>query len=294
MNKSCNTKNKFLNNIALGSLLLGSFAGMFPQLYAGRAAPRKLVMGKPPAGNSPTAKSNAAKPPMGKAAAAKSALGNPNAAQSRVRSRGPAVSAKPNARASATPENFDGNAFFTAEQMTKLTQPDNPIDPKQYPLHCAVFFGFKDAVQRILAHGYDGNGWNSNEKYHNAVSPLELTLDPDIIALLCKKKANVNAQDVFGNTPLHQILGNPETIESHYPAISVLVEYGAQFDIKNQYGQTPQAIVETAIQNKIVKFNSTKKTIDDAVSQKYEIIYLLILLKLHNFPYPYRPSNALH
>jgi hypothetical protein len=57
---------------------------------------------------------------------------------------------------------------------------------------------------------------------------------PDLVRLLLKNGANINAQDRSGTTPIMQAFqGDPE---ADLPVIEAFMEYGPNLDIKNTYG----------------------------------------------------------
>lgn len=61
----------------------------------------------------------------------------------------------------------------------------------------------------------------------------------DIVALLLKYNANVNAQDAWGRTPLHYATFNAELYSPKI--VKLLLENNADPDIKDKNGLTPQA-----------------------------------------------------
>lgn len=75
----------------------------------------------------------------------------------------------------------------------------------------------------------DGRTLLINASFYNRV---------DIVKLLIKRGANVNAKDSTGNTPLHAAVQ-----ESNIEIIRILLENGADINSKNSFGNTPIWIV---------------------------------------------------
>jgi hypothetical protein len=79
------------------------------------------------------------------------------------------------------------------------------------PLCIAIFNGHKDAVQFLLE-----NKANVEGVYHSGRTPLFLCTSKEMVELLVKYKANVNARDVVKWTPLDWAVrkGNVEVVEA--------------------------------------------------------------------------------
>jgi ankyrin repeat protein len=122
------------------------------------------------------------------------------------------------------------------------------------PLHLAVNRGDREAVEILLDHGADPNirDLAGGTPLHWAVA----TGFPDIIELLLERGADPNARDNAGNTPLHiAAMGHISEVAEmffelaprfglEYPydpldRVRILLEYGADPTVKNNYGQTP-------------------------------------------------------
>lgn len=108
-------------------------------------------------------------------------------------------------------------------------------------LHSACQAGQLECAQLLIDHGAlvdertrDFDGCSTEHR-----TPLHLACDPDpgahtesCIRLLVKHRANVNAQDASGKTPLHHAYNKPKILK-------VLLELGANTHIQDKDGKTP-------------------------------------------------------
>lgn len=114
----------------------------------------------------------------------------------------------------------------------------NDYSPEGTPLHHAVKNGTSAMVRILLAHGADPNakgkcaGIESID--YNGVSALHMAVaqgDLEKVKLLIQNKANVNAQNNQGQTPLHAV--------SNVEILNLLIANGADINQKDNHGQTP-------------------------------------------------------
>jgi len=105
------------------------------------------------------------------------------------------------------------------------------------PLHCAVTCRRGNIVEDLLAHGADVSIRNQygQTPLHRAAS----SGDPKIMALLLTpKNAEPDAQDDLGRSPLHYA-----ALNDHLPIVKLLNAHQADFDLKDQLGETPRDIL---------------------------------------------------
>ena len=125
------------------------------------------------------------------------------------------------------------------------------------PLHLAVMAGRRDVVELLLSHGADPNARDAagQTPLHWAVGEGHV----DIVELLLERSADPNAKDYAGNTPLHtaamtkyfsdvaevmfevapKILGPAGFPYDRTDVVRLLLEYGADPALENEYGLTP-------------------------------------------------------
>ncbi|KAH9047930.1 ankyrin repeat-containing domain protein [Lactarius deliciosus] len=105
------------------------------------------------------------------------------------------------------------------------------------PLHDASSVNNLKAVRVLL-----DNGAYANAKTNLGLTPLHQVgsdvfsneLSSGVIQLLIERGANVNAQDKDHDTPLHLIYSS-----SQVELVRILLNYGANVDMKNKLGHTP-------------------------------------------------------
>lgn len=92
------------------------------------------------------------------------------------------------------------NAVWTGEWST--SEAGQTLDcPKGWtPLHCAVYVGNKDIVNKLLEHGADVNGGDcdGNSPLHRAMERQ----DPEAMEVLLRNKAEVDTPNIEGLAPL--------------------------------------------------------------------------------------------
>jgi ankyrin repeat protein len=96
-----------------------------------------------------------------------------------------------------------------------------------------------DVVKLLLA-----NGANPDQPNFDGYPPLVLAIgmlqDKDIVAALLDARADANAKDKYGMTPLHSaVLINRKNF------VELLLAKGAEVNIRNKYGQTPLEIAKS-------------------------------------------------
>lgn len=98
-----------------------------------------------------------------------------------------------------------GNTLSGIVEVLLCSGADSRVQCKdgRTPLHIAAFFRKEEAVRSLLAHG-----------------------------------ANIDAQDLCGNTPLHDVAGQVQS--DCADLVRFLLSCGANGNIKNNRGQTPQ------------------------------------------------------
>ncbi|MDR0418164.1 MAG: ankyrin repeat domain-containing protein [Puniceicoccales bacterium] len=111
-------------------------------------------------------------------------------------------------------------------------------------LHEAVADNEISEVIQLLREGADLNG---TDRQGNTL--LHYANTPEMVELLCKKGANINAQNKYGDTPLLDAVAIPCPCLEY---IGVLLANGANPDIKNRRGHSPRFKVREAIKNGIV------------------------------------------
>lgn len=99
------------------------------------------------------------------------------------------------------------------------------------PLHDAVVFGSPKIITLLLAYGADPNVID-----HDGMTPLFKAVqqsNTNAVQLLLENGADAN-QYVKGITPLHQA-----TYDSHLEVIQLLLAHGAAINAQNMFGRTP-------------------------------------------------------
>jgi ankyrin repeat protein len=99
------------------------------------------------------------------------------------------------------------------------------------PLHLAVRYGHKDVAEFLLEHKADVNAKNNV-----GGTPLHVVANSVVAAPLLANKADVNARDDDGDTPLHSA-----AFSNHKDVAELLLANNAAVDAKNNNGRTPLA-----------------------------------------------------
>jgi len=107
-------------------------------------------------------------------------------------------------------------------------QPIPDLDSGETPLHWAAGNGLVVIAEGLLENGADIDAQDlfGRTPLHRAVA------DPAMVAFLIREGANVNTRDVFGRTPLHEALPYVESVV-------LLVDFGAEIDAQDFMGHTP-------------------------------------------------------
>lgn len=138
---------------------------------------------------------------------------------------------------------FGESALHTAAAMKNLemvkfllnrgANVDNQRQGGRTPLMDAVLIGSQDTciVQHLLDAGADVQLQDENK-----LSALHFAQTEELIDILVKKGACVNAVDIDGSTALHHRVkqGVP-----NLPAVQKLIDAGAEVNAKDKYGNTP-------------------------------------------------------
>ncbi|KAH0579586.1 hypothetical protein H2248_002437 [Termitomyces sp. 'cryptogamus'] len=102
----------------------------------------------------------------------------------------------------------------------------------QNTLHIAVWHGWLNIVKLLLKYNADVDARN-----HWGETPLHLAASLghlDIVGLLLKHNADVNARDQWGETPLHQT-----ACVGHLDVVQFLFNHNADVHARNNKGKTP-------------------------------------------------------
>src|ERR1039458_2083724 len=95
------------------------------------------------------------------------------------------------------------------------------------PLGLASYFGHYDVVNLLITKGAEVNIYSKNDM---RAAPINIAVSADnleIAQLLLENKANPNAIEMKGITPLHEAAGN-----GNLDLAELLLKYGANADIK--------------------------------------------------------------
>lgn len=128
------------------------------------------------------------------------------------------------------------------------------VEPFQYfeggrsvtiPLFYASDMGLVSTVDGLLSDGYE-----PNENSGSCETPLHRAVmrgHEDVVILLLKHKADVNAKDIKGRTPLHC------AIESTTSVVQLLLEHGAEVNTADNGGCTPLHLATYHSHSEIVR-----------------------------------------
>lgn len=111
------------------------------------------------------------------------------------------------------------------------------------PLHEACRSGRRQIAQLLI----DKNSESVNKENSSQRTSMHYAAEggyTEIIALLCKEGAAVDAVDEDGDTPLHRAALYPQLFEK---VQNCLMKYGSRIDIKNKGGHTALDIYGTLI-----------------------------------------------
>ena len=101
-----------------------------------------------------------------------------------------------------------------------------------------------EIVLDFIAAGADVNehGSYSSAPLHHAIG---MRLKPSVIRAMVAAGADVNAQDDDGDTPLHWLLRRNESRSLSNPISRILLEAGADMELRNKKGVSPKNILES-------------------------------------------------
>jgi ankyrin repeat protein len=104
------------------------------------------------------------------------------------------------------------------------------ISSFDYKKHDRSAAEYATVFERLVASGADIHCRHTRGL--SKVTLLHSVADPELVPVICKLGADVEARDNFGRTPLHSQTGNPEVIRA-------LLEQGANAQAVDQNGGTP-------------------------------------------------------
>jgi ankyrin repeat protein len=308
MNKNYNMKNKFLKNIALSGFLFGSFAGTFPQLWAGPlhkaaadgneiAVARLLREGfaldeKDEFGYVPL--HYASDPDM-----IDVLLNTYNNARGDVtiNETNPSNGDTPLHCAVRAPDpdlirighllslgadkdkkNHEGHS--PASIITKIVQTNAPRKRKVYTEIQRLFSqiaprSLHDAVADDDIAGVQrllAAGADPNGKDEHGTKPLHHAGNLQMIDLLCGKGANINGIDQFGDTLLHWAVSEDNP---NLEYIKRLLQKGASVDVANRNNDTPLLMVERTIRHGVIANGS--QIVSESVTNSTRLAYFEVL-----------------
>ena len=118
----------------------------------------------------------------------------------------------------------------------------------QTPLMEAIIFKQEEIAKLLVENGADVNA--QDDKGWSALHFAAQSYLPNTIKLLITKKADIDPQDAWGNTPLLRAIYNSNNGET----IRLLLEAGADRNKKNNYGHSPLEIAQKVDDHKIIKY----------------------------------------
>jgi hypothetical protein len=148
-----------------------------------------------------------------------------------------------------------GQHFKTAQLLYKRgADPNVRCYDEGTPLHAAVQSGHLETVQKLIEYNADVNsqnriGWTPLHIASRLVQP-----NIDVVQLLLERGVDVNARAKDSCTALHEAsgYGTPE-------AVRLLLEYGADMEMKNDNGKTPYQTMSGTPRDKASKLKLLKE-----------------------------------
>jgi ankyrin repeat protein len=124
-------------------------------------------------------------------------------------------------------------------------------DVINHAVYVAVAFNKMDILKMLIEKGADVNA-NVNES--DPILSAAGRQSIDFVKILIKARANINASDEFGNSPIHSavknmIYGEEPEKKLAMSVIKILIDAGADVNLKNKQGDTP---LHTALINDII------------------------------------------
>ncbi len=137
---------------------------------------------------------------------------------------------------------FEASAVGEKARVTALLEGD-PGSVNSYshdgftPLGLAAFFGHRDIVDVLLAHGADVNAVSRNATGYTALTGAVAHGHREIAAALLAAGANVNHRYVQGYSPLHEAAANNDP-----QMVKLLLDHGGDPNARMDDCRTPLAL----------------------------------------------------
>ena len=173
---------------------------------------------------------------------------------------------------------FDAARGGTVEDLRYfLEEKKADVNAKEFagftPLHLAVMHENVELVRFLVSEGkanVDAENDDGSTPLHNLVRKMERSAikseDTEIIKFLVSKgKANINAKEDDGTTALH-IAASSGNIE----LAKVLLSLGADINVRNNNGRTPQDIADTTKNTAMIQCLSNKEELPPLGTENME------------------------
>jgi len=133
-----------------------------------------------------------------------------------------------------------GDLGTVKQQLKKDPGLINSFSPDGFTaLGLASFFGNADIVTFLLENNADPNIASTNSFHVAPIHSACAISNFEIVEILIKNGADINAQQMSGVTPLHSAAHNGQT-----KIVKLLIENGARINTKTTDGKTPLAMAE--------------------------------------------------